>query len=66
MRAGVGGGGGVKVQKYTSVIQCYSGDNFFQSQEFFLLITIADYPLLGQSASGLNFYDDSGRSPLAD
>ncbi len=29
-------------------------------------MTIADSPLLGQSASGLNFYDDSGRSTLAD
>ncbi len=28
--------------------------------------TIADSPLLGQSASGLNVYYDSGRSPLAD
>ncbi len=29
VRAGVGGGG-VKVQKYTSVIQC-SGENFFRA-----------------------------------
>jgi hypothetical protein len=29
-------------------------------------MTIADCPLFGQSASGLNFYDDSGRSLLAD
>jgi hypothetical protein len=27
-------------------------------------MTIADSPLLGQSASGLNFYDDSRRNPL--
>jgi hypothetical protein len=27
---------------------------------------IADFPLLGQSASGLNFYDDSGHIPLED
>jgi len=27
---------------------------------------IADCTLLGQSASGQNFYDDSERSPLAD
>ncbi len=60
MGAGVWGGG-VKVQKYTSAIQCYRGEIFLQSQE-----TIADSLLLGQSASGLNFYDDSGRSPLAD
>ncbi len=52
--------GGVTVQKYTSVIQYCSGDIFL------LLMTIADSPLLGQSASGLNFYDYSGRSPLAD
>jgi hypothetical protein len=32
----------------------------------FLLITIADCPLMGQFASKLNFYDNSGRSPLAD
>ncbi len=32
----------------------------------FLLMTIADSPLLGRSASGQSFYDDSGRSPLAD
>ena len=31
-----------------------------------LLMTIADCPLMGQSASGLNFYDDSRRNPLAD
>ena len=32
----------------------------------FLVMTIADCPLLGQFASGPNFYDDSGHSPLAD
>ena len=30
------------------------------------LMTIADCPLLGRSASGLKFYDNSGLSPLAD
>jgi len=35
-------------------------------QEFFLLMTIADRTLIVQSASGLNFYDNGGRSPLAD
>jgi hypothetical protein len=65
VKVGVRGGGGVKVQKYTSVIQCCM-EGFFQSQEFLLLMTIADSPLLGQSASGLNFYDNRGRSPLAD
>ncbi len=39
---------------------------FFSEPRIFLLMTIADSPLLGQSASGLNFYDDSGRRPLAD
>ncbi len=39
---------------------------FFQSQEFLLLMMMTDSPLLGQSAIGLNFKDDSGRSPLAD
>ena len=33
---------------------------------FFWLMTIADCPLMGQSASGLNLCDDSGRRPLAD
>jgi hypothetical protein len=62
MRAGVGGG--VKVQKYTSVKQCYRGDIFSEPQ-IFLLMMVADSSLLGQSASGLNFYDDSGRCRLA-
>ena len=33
---------------------------------FWLDDDIAYCPLLGQSASGLNFYDDSGRCPLAE
>ncbi len=43
-----------------------------RSKRYFLwakpswLMTIADCPLLGQSASCLNFYDESGRSTLAD
>ncbi len=42
-------------------------ERFFSEPRIFLLMTIAgDSPLPGQSASGLNFYDDSGRSPLAD
>jgi hypothetical protein len=40
-------------------IQYCSGD-IFSEPRIFLLITIADSPLLGQSASGINFYDDSG------
>ncbi len=55
MRARVGG----EVSKY---IQCCSGEISFKSQEFLLLMTIADSPLLGQSPSGLNFYDVSGRT----
>ena len=66
MRAGVRGEVS-NIQKYVhqchQVLQCR---DFFQSQEFFLLVMIADSPLLCQSASGLNFYDDSGRSPLED
>jgi hypothetical protein len=72
----VGGGGEMKagvegeVSKYknTPVSSGAAVEKFFQSQEFFLLITIADSPLLGQSTSRLNFCDDSGvgHSPLAD
>jgi len=49
MRAGVGGG--------RCVIQCCSGDIFFRATNFFVLMTIEDSSLSGQSASGLNFYD---------
>jgi hypothetical protein len=68
---GGGGGegwGGEGVSKYKKH-QCYpmlQCREFFQTQEFLLLMTIADSPLLGQSANGLNFCDDSRRSPLAD
>ncbi len=57
-----------KVSKYKNTLASSSAavERFFQSQEFLLLMTIADSPLLGQSASRLNFNDDSGRSPLAD
>jgi hypothetical protein len=55
-----GGGGGVNVQKYISVIQCCSGENFFRAKNLFF----DDNSRL--SASGLNFYDDRERSPLAD
>jgi hypothetical protein len=41
-------GGSVKVQKYTSVIQCYIGEDFFRAS-IFLLMRIANSPLLGQS-----------------
>jgi hypothetical protein len=63
MKAGVGG----KVSKYknTSVSSSATGERFFQNQEFFLLMTIADSPIMGQSASKLNFYDDSRGSRLA-
>ncbi len=53
MKAGVGGGGAAV-------------ERFFSEPRIFVLMTIADSPLLGQSASRLNYYDDSGRSPLAD
>jgi hypothetical protein len=54
----------------TKVHQCHpvpvpQWRDFFQNQELFLMMK-ADSSLLGQSASGLNFYDDSGRSPLTD
>ncbi len=70
----MGGGVGMKARvggrclrkKYTSVIQCCSREIFFRAKNVFLLMMIADSPLLGQSTSGLNFYDDSGCSPLTD
>jgi hypothetical protein len=63
----MGGGGGGGCQG-TKIHQCHpmlQWREFFQSQEYFLLMTVADFPLLGQSASGLNFNVDSGRSLLA-
>jgi hypothetical protein len=63
-RAGVGGEG-VKVKKYTSVIQCCIGE-IFSEPRIFLLTTIVNSLVLGQSASGLNFNDNSRCSPLAD
>ncbi len=63
---GWGWGRGVKVQKYINPIQCRSGEIFFRAKNFFLLMTIADSLLLGKSATGQNFYQDSGPSPLAD
>jgi hypothetical protein len=59
------------VSKYrnTLVSSSTAAERFFQSQEYFLLMMKADPPLLallGQSVSGLNFYDDIERSPLAD
>jgi hypothetical protein len=57
MRLGLGGGGGVvKVQKYISAIQYHSGEIFFSAKNFFVDDDIV-LTLLGQSASGLNFYD---------
>jgi hypothetical protein len=64
MKAGVGG----RCQS-TKIHQCHpmlQRRDFFRSQEFFLLMTIADSPLLSPSASGLNFYDYSGCSSLLD
>ena len=67
---GKGGRGGVggKVSKYknTPVSSSAAVERYFSEPRIFLLMTIADSPLLGQSASGMNFNDDSGRRPLAD
>ncbi len=42
-------------------------DIFFNFEpRFFLLMAIADSPLLGWSASGLYLYDDSRSRPLVD
>ncbi len=49
------GGENLKVQKYTSVTQCCSGEIVLRAKNFFV-ITIADSPLLGQSASKLIFF----------
>jgi hypothetical protein len=56
-------GGGVKVEQYSSFIRCCSGE-IFSEPRIFLLLTIADSSPLGQSASGLIFYDDSRLKPL--
>jgi hypothetical protein len=58
--------GEVSKYKSTPITSSAAVERFFQSQEFFLLMTIADSLLLGKSASGLNFYQDSGPSLLAD
>ncbi len=49
MKAGVGG----EVSKYknTSVSSSAAEERFFQNQKFSLLMTIADSPLMGQSAA---------------
>jgi hypothetical protein len=39
---------------------------FFSLLRMFLVDDDSGLSLLGQSAKGLNFYDDSGHSPLAD
>jgi hypothetical protein len=55
-----------EVQQYTSDIQRRSGEIFsqghLQSHEFFVVDDVS----VGQNAGRLNFYDDSGRSLLAD
>jgi hypothetical protein len=65
MRAGVGGW---EVSKYknTPVSSSAAVERFFQSQEFFWLMTIADSLLLGQSASRLKAFIPSFFLPLAD
>jgi hypothetical protein len=56
MKAGVWGGG-VKVEKYISDIQCCSGEIFFKAKKRILFV---------DDDSGLNLYDDSRCSSLAD
>jgi hypothetical protein len=48
-----------EAQKVTGTLVLNS---FFK--EFFLLMTLADLPPLGNSAGGLNLYDGSSRNPL--
>ncbi len=57
-------GGEVSKYKNTPVSSYAAVDRTFSEPRIFLLMTIAiaDSPLVGQSASGLNFYDDSGHS----
>jgi hypothetical protein len=59
--------GGWEVSKYKNkpVSSNAAVEIFFSGSRIFLLMTLADSPLLGESASGLNFYGDSGRHPLA-
>jgi hypothetical protein len=65
MRAGIGD---LEVSKYKNKPLSSSAavEISFSEPSLFLLMTISDSPLLGQFASGLNFYDDSGRRLLAD
>ncbi len=65
MLEGAGGGGCVKVQKCTNAIHCRSGKFFFQSNEFFVVDEDSGLSAIGSVASGLNFYVNCGRSPLA-
>jgi hypothetical protein len=62
---GLGLGGRCQSTKIHLCLPVLQWRDFFQNHVF-LLMTIADSPLLGQSASGLNFYNNGGRSPLAD
>ncbi len=63
---GWGWRGGVKdstkIHQFHPVLQWR---DFFRAKNF-LLVTIDDSSQLGQSATRMNLYDDSGRSPLAD
>jgi hypothetical protein len=54
---------GEEVSKYknTPLSSNAAVERMFSEPRFFLLMTIADSPLLGQSASGQNFYDHRGR-----
>ncbi len=55
-------GGEVSKYKNTPVSSTAAVERFFQSPPFFLLMTTDDSPLLGQSVSELNFYDDGRHS----
>jgi hypothetical protein len=58
--------GEVSKYKNTPIASSVAVERFFQSQEFLLLMMIEDSLLVVKSASGLNFYQDSGPSPLVD
>ncbi len=56
-----GRGGGVKVQKYISATQYRSREIFFIAKNFFV-DDDSGHSAFGQTASGLNFYDNNGHS----
>jgi hypothetical protein len=56
----------VSKYKNTPVPSSAAVERFISEPRIFFVDDHSDSPLLGQSASLLNFYDDSGRSPFAD